>query len=64
MFLCNCANSWEFSSSEEFDDREVESQLANLWTPEKGFESLTLKSNQNSWPRPGVGNITIINISN
>lgn len=51
------ANTIFSSYSEEFDDEnEEDNRYANLWTPEKGFESLALKSNVNSWPRPGVGN--------
>lgn len=57
MLKATSRNSFTSSSSEEFDEDEDNSALANLWTPEKGFKSLTLKSNVNSWPRPGVGNI-------
>lgn len=53
------------SRSEEFDGSDYFNQMANNWTPEKGFASLELKDNPDSFPRPGVGNVfTMFTIQN
>lgn len=53
----------KFSRSENFYDNDYLEDKANLWTPEKGFQSQNLRFHQHGYPKPGVGSGNLLGLS-
>lgn len=55
--LCNFKQNLLFFSSQtdELDHHGHRQNMANNWTPEKGFVDQKLKQNRNAYPRAGLG---------
>lgn len=48
-----------FSRSENFGSSDTMERMANIWTPESGFQSKILKEHKDGYPRASLGNLKL-----